>query len=328
MARNITTCYYTPKKDIDQEFLNCLQQRKIDEKFSYIGERQANSWINICNSPEYTYYRESKKLLQHCIQNFVADHTADVNIIVLGTGDALKEKIVVNHLLEKCRVNLFFVDISKEILNIAVKNIEDSNVLKELFIADFTKLRDIKEISQYIKTNYNATNFFTFLGNTIGNYPQALMLTTLRNIMAPGDKILIDIHTKPPDSVKKEASQIDEIIKAYNNPSFRERTLVLLAEASIEATDGDIKMEFCNDEFFPEMEVIKQYFCFNRNKTITYRGENICFAKGDRILVGYSNKYIFTPLEKKNVFTSHGLRIINHATDTTKRYYQLLCELA
>ena len=322
----ITT--YIQKEQLKKEFLYGLQNRKIDEKFSYIGEQQANAWVALCNAPEYAYYRNSKQLLEHCIQDFLANHKGDVNVIVLGPGNALKEKIVVNHLRERHRVNLFFVDISREMLTIAIKNTEDSDVLKEVFIADLTNFTDIKNISQYVKNHYSTTNFFTLLGNTLGNYPQAIMLKTLRNAMEPGDKVLIDCRVTLAGNAEEETSQIAKMIKEYNNPIFRELLLGSLSKAHIEATDGTIEVEFDSDEFFPQIDMVKQYFRFNRDKTITYCGEDIYFAKGECILVGYSNKYTFESLKNKNIVTSHGFRIIKHTTDATKKYYQLLCELA
>ena len=328
MPRNINTNYYIRKQDLEKDFLDNLQQRRIDEKFSYIGKQQANTWINLCKSPEYDYYRISKNLLQNHVENFVADHTGDVNIIVLGPGDALKEKIVVDCLREKHRVHLFFVDTSKEILNIAIKNTEDSDVLKEVFVADLMQFKHIKHLSRYVKKYYSATNFFVFLGNTLGNYPPAMMLKTIRNAMIPGDKILIGVHAKSAGNIEEEATQIHEIIKGYNNSTLREHILALLSEAHIEATDGIIEIEFNKNKHFPQMGAIEQYFCFGRNKVVTYNGEDIYFGKGERILVSYSNKYTFESLDYRNILTSHGLHVIKHAEDDTGKCYQMLCELA
>ena len=266
--------------------------------------------------------------MEHCIQDLLADHKGDVNIIVLGPGNALKEKIVVNHLRERHRVNLFFIDTSREMLTIAIKNTDDSDVLKEVFVADLTNFTDIKEISRYIRKHYKATHFFTLLGNTLGNYSEALVLKTLRNAMIPGDKVLIDVHAKLAGNNDEETEQIHEIIKGYDNPSCRENILVVLSEAGIDKTDGDVQIEFNRNQRFPQIGGIEHYFCFSRDKMVTYEGEDIYFAKGERILVTYSNKYTFESLENKNIFTSHGFRIIKHTTDATKKYYQLLCELA
>ena len=318
--------YYARNEHFEKEFLLDLQKRRIDEKFHYIGKRQANSWFNICNSPEYEYYRESKKLLEDSIHNFIADHKGDVNVIALGPGDALKENVVVNAFLKQHRVSLFFVDVSREILNVAIKNAEDSAVLKEVFIADLMNFTDIKSLSQYVKKQYYSTNFFTLLGNTLGNYPQAMILKTIRDAMTPGDKILIDVSVKKAGSIKEEAAQINTMVQAYKNPSGIERVLASLSDAHIEETDGDIEVEFSVDELFPQMGAVKQFFCFSRSKVITYHGQTVYFAKGERILVGYSNKYTFETLE--NILSSHGLRIVQFDKDTTGEIHQLLCELA
>ena len=321
----ITT--YTQENHLKKEFLSGLYQRRIDEKFSYIGQRQTTAWLKKCNSPEYKYYGNSKNLLENTIHNFIADHKTDVNIIAFGPGDALKEKVVVNAFLEKHRVNLFFIDISREMLNVAIKNTEDSDVLKEVFIADLRDFMRIKDICQHIKKHYHATNFFTFLGNTLGNYPQAMILKTIRSAMVPKDKILIDAHLKVSGSIEEEAAQIDKIVHEYkHNPTYLEKTLASLSEAGIKETDGTLEVDFGIDEFFTQIDVVKQYFRFNRNRTINYLGEDVCFANSERILVHYSNKYTFETLE--NILISHGLRITKHTNDTTGECCLMLCELA
>lgn len=321
MKQNITVHHYARNNDIEKDFLNSLTKRKIDEKFSYIGKRQANAWINLSNSVEYEYYRDSKNLLQDHVENFVSDITTDVNIIVLGSGDALKEKIVVNHLREKHRVNLFFIDISREMLNVAIKNTEDSDVLKEVFIADLANFTDIKNICHDIKKRYNPTNFFTLLGNTLGSYPQAMILKTIRNAMTPGDKILIDVH------IEKDVSATEKMLQENRyNPTYVEKTMATLSEAGIDETDGEIQVELYKNENFPEINTVNHYFCFKRNKIVTYNGESFYFGKEERILVSYSNQYTLEFLE--NILTSNGLRIVKQANDNNRKCCQVLCELA
>lgn len=321
----ITT--YTQEDHLKKEYLHGLHKRRIDEKFSYIGKRQTDAWLNICKSKEYEYYRNSKKLLENKIKDFVSDYKTDVNVIAFGPGDALKEKVVVDAFLENHQVSLFFVDISREMLDVAIKNTEDSDVLKEVFIADLRDFMRIKGICHHIKKHYNATNFFTFLGNTMGNYPQAMILKTIRSAMAPGDKILLDADVKVVGSLDEEVAHIDRIVQEYkNNPTYLEKTLASLSEAGIKETDGCIEVDFGRDDFFTEMDVVKQYFRFNRSRVITYQGEDVYFANSERILVHYSNKYTFKALE--NILTSHGLRIIEYDKDSTGECYLMLCELA
>lgn len=326
MRNNILTNYYTRKEDLEEELLQGIRLRRIDEKFSFTGKRQANAWFNLCNSPEYEYYRSSKELLKKTAKDFVSGHQTDVNVIALGPGNGLKEKIVVEAFQEDHEVSLFFVDISREVLNVAVENVEDNDALQEVFVADLVNFEDIEDLSEYVRDQYNPTNFFTLLGNTLGNLSQPLVLETMRNAMAPGEKLLVDVRCKSPKVPNEEELQIAKTIEAYDNPANRERIQGLLSAAGIEETDGIIDFEFGKDDYFPEMDVIKKFFRFTQSKTITYRRQTIHFAKNERILVGYANKYSFGFLE--NLFNSHGLRIIRNALDSTGRINQLLCELA
>lgn len=326
MPRNILTNHYIQKQQLNEAFLASLQERRIEAKFQYIGEQQANAWLKLCESPEYDYYRNSKKLLEHTAEHFTAYCNNNVNVIVLGPGNALKEKLVVQALQRNHQVHLFFVDTSKEMLNIAVKNVADTGALEQLFVADLMNVKDIAELSRYIRKQYNATSFFTCLGNTLGNYPQAMMLKTIRHAMAPGDKMLMDIHLKVAGSTKEEALHIDETIKQYDNAANREGALTLLSEVGITATDGTVEVVFEKDQVFPQMDLVKRYFRFTLSKTITYQGEDIYFTKGERILVSYSSKYTFTFLE--HLLTARGLCIVENAQSETGKIHQLLCELA
>lgn len=316
--------YHTQKGQIQNEYLSGLRQRKIDDKFSYIGKRQAASWLGICNSGEYGYYKQSKKLLQETIKDFIEGQEEHVNVIALGPGNAVKEKVVVEAFQQNHQVDLFFVDISRDVITLAVESMENDDALKEIFIADLKDFESIKEIAQFVRDHYNATSFFTLLGNTLGNYPQPVILKTIREAMRPGDSILLDVSCiiTPSDN---DSFDVSALISQYDNENEYERILACLSEAGIEAIDGAIEVEFNRDKIFTELGVIEQYFRFNHSKVITYKGESMYFGKNERILVGYSNKYTLEALD--SIFYSHGISLVKHVKNDAETVHQILCEL-
>lgn len=327
MTHDISTHRYTKQQDLEKEFLNNILTRKIAEKFSYIGERQINSWIALYNSPEYEYYRNSKKLLENKVQEFTSTHSGDVNVIALGMGsvDAYKEKLIANSLLEKNRTSLFLMDTSKEILNRAIKHIE-GDILKELFIADVMNSEHIQKISQHIRKNHHPTHFFTLLGNTMGNYRQTIMLNNIRTAMAPGDKILIDVDGREDVSIEEQPEKVMELIERYKQPIYIQKSMATLSETGIDENDGEIHVEFNKDTWFPDVSAIEHFFSFHNHKMILYKGEDFRFTKGERILVHHSKKYTLNFLE--TAITSYGMHIIKYAKGDNGKCHQLLCELA
>lgn len=321
MDINITD--FTSQSKIREEYLRGLNNRCLDEKYFYIGETQAKEWLTICYDSEYQYYKNSLKIISE-IASDIANYTnCDLNIIALGSGDGIKEKRLSEELSKTHQVALFPVELSNELLEICLKNIKDLTVPKEAFVADILS-SDITKIGKYVRENYYHSNLFTLLGNTFGNYSQAAIMKVIREAMQPNDFILIGVNLIDCKSEQEEIEEIKKTTLSYSNPAYKAQILLPLADTNIEFSDGEVVTEYTRNRFFPQIRVIENYFQFNKSKVVRAFGEDIYFAKGERILVSYSNKYTLEVLE--NIIASYGLRIVKNFSPKTG-YTKLLCQL-
>jgi uncharacterized SAM-dependent methyltransferase len=319
--------HYTTSRELEKEYLTGLQTRQIPTKFRFIGEEHAQAWFKICHSSDYTYYQNPFNFIKDISKTIASHIKSDVNLIGLGSCNGMKDVILLKEFLINHKSGLFLVDQSKEIIDGTLGNITELNIPKEVFISNITK-PNLTIISNYLREHYYPINFYTLLGNTLGNYPQAEIIKTFRDSMHPEDFFLVEAHVLSSTSINNEAQQIDEIIANYNNKAYNEQILLSLSRANIQKSDGIIEVEYTSSAFFPKITVVEHYFKFKRNKAIRYLNEDIYFAKGERVLVSYSNKYTLKSLSE--IITDHGLKIVKtfEFRDKTIDYATLLCQVA
>lgn len=319
--------HYTPSRELEKEYLMGLERHEIPTKFRFIGEEHAQAWFKICHSSEYTYYQNPFKFIKDISGDIAKYIKSDVNLVGLGSCNGMKDIILLKEFLKNHKSGLFLVDQSKEIIDGTLNSITDISVPKEVFIANITK-PNLTMISNYLRKHYFPVNFYTLLGNTLGNYSQAEIIKTFRDSMYPEDFLLVEAHVLSESSADQEAQQIDEIISNYNNEAYNEQIILSLSHANIQKSDGIIEVEYATNAYFPKITVIEHYFKFKRNKVIRYLNEDIYFAKGERILVSYSNKYTLKSLSE--IITDHGLKIVKtfDFRDKSIDYATLLCQVA
>lgn len=304
-----STLHYDEEK-LEKEFLECLKTRKMEEKFKYIGKEQAKTWLELCNSREYQYYRKSFNLIQTIKKDIANQLSGDVNLIALGVGDGLKELEIIKESMHQRKIGFFPVDLSRELAQVALQNCTDLTIEKEVFLTNIVE--NLRTMSEHIRKRYYPNHLFTLLGNTLGNYPQGSILGVIRQSMHPQDLFLVGVSL----------NQGEDVVAEYKYDAF---PFVPLRRTSIEQSDGDIEAEFGKDKLFPNINTIYNYFKFTKNVTISYGDEEILFRKGERILIGYSHKYSKESLI--DILTGHGFKIIKTYTDTTGKYIKLLCKI-
>lgn len=124
-------------------------------------------------------------LLQDCKQ---------VNIIDIGVGNALPSKGVVEHFLERGLLKRYIgLDISKELLNIAERNVHEwfgGRVNFEGYIRDinYDRFDDLLVTEAFGADTDSTVNIMLFLGGTIGNFREPdRSLSTIHDSMGKKD---------------------------------------------------------------------------------------------------------------------------------------------
>lgn len=307
---------------LDLEYLHALRTREIPTKFSYIGTKQSQVWIDICNGADYKNYKESMGFLYDVKAQIAKYIKTDINLIALGSASGDKPKVLASEILKSHKVNFVAIDQSAQIAQNTIDNMSDLDIPKEVYLSSLD-VKYTKKISDQIRKNGYNNHLFVILSNTFGVYPQEVISAALRGGMSSGDYALIGVHLAP-EHIDPQYTQ--DTLSKYSNPTLHKRTMMALANAGITAEDGIVETEYNIDRSFLQMARISQYFRFTRSKVVHFMDQDIYFAKGERILVKYSYKYKLNTL--KFILESYGFSIKQTYIAPNETYVKILCKLA
>jgi uncharacterized SAM-dependent methyltransferase len=193
----------------------------VPMKYLYCTPYGSSHWLEICKRRSYTFYRNSLNLLRAKAPEVMAKivetlGTAEIDFISLGSGDGIKDNILLRELGSKLRGSDFAyyypVDISPDLIVHAVptalRGLVRSQFRVKALIADFTQLSAL----QVVYEERQERNVFSILGNTIGNADEDDLMRSVADGMLPGDMLLLEINTSEPkedDPILREKANME-----------------------------------------------------------------------------------------------------------------------
>jgi uncharacterized SAM-dependent methyltransferase len=216
-------------------------RRFVPTKYLYSTNEGCARWLEACdlNRDPYPYYRNAVDLLRTSVESIISNaisrsssSSAEFDFISLGCGDGKKDKIILeamsNAISEDQKIYYYPIDISDPMIVEAIRNVrgdsQDRNfrrkVLIKAIVGDFTALQPAMEFVYEERPN---NNFFSVLGNTIGNSSEREIIEALDNAMFPGDFALIEVNIDQ-DSLNQE--NIDSIF--YTTEQNKRRQFIPL----------------------------------------------------------------------------------------------------
>lgn len=182
-----------------------LQGRKIvPSKYLYWTPQASEHWLELCNQEKYQYYSTSLSVLREKVGVLVSEivkaaGTAQLDLVSVGSGDGVKDNVLLAKLQEELKANEFIyyypVDISDTLIVEAIRNALRGGLPRDRFrvkalIADFLKLEQLQAFYE----EREDPNLFSVLGNTIGNADEDKLLDSVSEAMMPGDLVLLDVN--------------------------------------------------------------------------------------------------------------------------------------
>ncbi|MFA5134454.1 MAG: L-histidine N(alpha)-methyltransferase [Patescibacteria group bacterium] len=309
---------------LQREFLECLKNREIISKFSYWGEEPTQAWLRFCRAAEYKTYPQGVSLLRK-VSADIADRVgaSRVNYISLGVGNGEKDAILLQWLYKTSRLIRYYpIDISTDMIKAGLNHVfaHFRNLPTTAFVTDFKILDEIAQAETFRRDR----NFFSLLGNTMGNFNQVSLLNILRHSLDRNDYLLVGVSTRRERSQETKAD-VNRIIRSYSNKASKEFAYSPLKKAGIKKSDGVVDVEFNRDPLYPRLNRVDLFFCFRKNKTAHYCGQEIVYRKGERILLYFSEKYY--PDDLTFLFQDNGFRIVKFYQNTEQSYAKILCRL-
>lgn len=168
-------------------------------------------------------------LLKETIRKFTSNGCNELNIISIGAGTSDTELSALS-IMDGVKFNYFAVDVSFYLLEIGVnkfkKRLKNGEVKATIeftsIVADIWKLAENKDDFKKLITRSKQISgadqviptIFTFLGGTIGNYPEKEIIAKIINLMEPEDIMIIGYDTY---LLSKKENAKSELYDKYNN---------------------------------------------------------------------------------------------------------------
>lgn len=292
---------------LEQEFRECLEAREIKSKFAYYGNQVTEKYIKLMHSPDYTVYKRSMDVLESRLDEIIGVATKmnkPIRIISLGIGDGSKDEKIIKKLFLKTNSTLdyYVFDISLDMIKAGL-NVVKAQIGKKVFDKlnrkvyqmDFMHIREV--LTDYASAN--KLNLYLLLGNTLGNFPEDILLERINSVMRQDDLLLVDNQLKKPGRLSKE--QEEDLLKIYDTEHEQAYIHAILERAKIYPSDGIISDPRLSYEHGTRNAFLRDYNCasviqefiIKKAKTIELGGKDIFFAQNTIITVLYSKKYTY-----------------------------------
>jgi uncharacterized SAM-dependent methyltransferase len=193
--------YKTFNEDQIIEIISDIEFNKsIDMKFSYFGEGAQlwSSYVDQFASAESTNPNIQLELFKTTFEyiKMRLSKFDTINLVDLGTGNGYHVKDLIEILLSKgFKVTYTGIDISKDMLTIASKNIETwfPQVKQYQIVQDFEEFNIRNNLFKNSLTDASSCNLVLFMGSTIGNFnDRTHVLRTISASLGKNDYLIFD----------------------------------------------------------------------------------------------------------------------------------------
>jgi uncharacterized SAM-dependent methyltransferase len=298
----------------EYELLAAISARgEIPVKFMYLGDG-AMRWDAIYHDAEHSagITNNEMALMMSHIKSFIQAFTdiAGINLIDLGCGNGLPAIDIIKAMqAQNISVNYVSVDLSKEMLELASKNIKQA--LPEIPITEIQADFESESLASQlldIKRRSKQPNLLINLGNTLGNYINVssvltnfLQSMTLEDYLIVGNGLINDQNPK-------------KILSAYEGVEVLREDLTAPGRELGLFTDEDSYQVLWNTSERRVEARIK----LSENRQLSLAGQTVTMESGDEILVMRSSKYTEASLTK--LLSNVGFRTELLTTNRNRSY--------
>jgi L-histidine Nalpha-methyltransferase len=256
----------------------------------------------ICLLPEYYLTRAENEILARHSDAIVSEVSAPkVSLLEMGSGSALKTRLVIEALLRK-QSDLLYVPV-----DISATALETSS---RVLLQSYPQLRIEAYAADYydglgaLSATERGRTLALFLGSNVGNFDPAearTFLGALRRVLAPGDALLLGADLKKPRQAL-EAAYDDSlgVTAAFN--------LNQLARINRElGADFDLRAFRHQAVYNEELGRVEVYVVSSRAQRVSIRGLGleVEFGEGERLHTENSHKYDLAGLSELAAATGY-----------------------
>ncbi len=285
---------FLTEAEIAQEFGESLEARDVPEKFFYWFPRSVRAWLDISQNSAAAGFRQCWENVSDRAQNLAAAADSTVSVISFGSGDGVKDRMLIKALERAGRnVKYFPVDASQTLLELACSAAEDAEIETMGIKADISSPMHLVLASDAAES----PKTFLMAGNTLGGFDPLDQVRHLAECMHSSDRLIIDgeiFH--------------DAVLARSEEPAIRRFALAPLATVGVAEDDGELRFEHKRDDRHSGLHLVTRFFRAERDLTLGLPGEPT-LPRGERVFLNF--RYAYTPEAFRWLLTKHaGLKIL------------------
>jgi dimethylhistidine N-methyltransferase len=268
----------------------------------YFYDREGSRLFEaICELPEYYLTRAETEILQNHAREIASLFRGDVTVIELGSGNAVKTRLLLEALLSGRRVRYVPIDICRPVLE------ESATDLLQRFPAlEITAVAaEYDQALRHLQKELDRPRLILWLGSNIGNFTReeaVVFLRRIRDTMTPADRMLVGVDLRK-DPAVLEAAYDDAagVTAAFN--------LNLLARINSELNaDFDLNAFQHRAIYIERLGRIEMYLVSTRDQSVKIGQIGLAarFAAGE--MIHTENSYKYSRAEIDAVATAAGVR--------------------
>lgn len=280
----------------------------------YFYDREGSRlFAAICELPEYYLTRAETEILERHVGEIASLFPSDVTVVELGSGSAVKTRLLLEALLPGRRVRYVPIDICRPVLEQSAADL----------LGRFRTLEIVAVAAEYheglrhLANESDRPRLILWLGSNIGNFTRAeaaAFLRRIRDTMTPADRMLVGVDLRKDRAVLEAAYDDDAGVTAAFNRN-------LLARINHEL-NGDFDLSaFQHRAIYNEdLGRIEMYLVSTRNQSVTVGriGLTVRFAAGETIHT--ENSYKYSLAEINALATAAGMQEQHSWRDAAGRF--------
>ncbi len=292
--------------DLNDELSYCLRNRDLEQKFLYMDD-WAYCYYNVVEKDKIYYWSYShNNFLDFWLKNIFLKNK-NITIISLWCWNSEIESFIFENLKKNFQINYYWVDSSKNMLELSIKRMNKIKNIEKYFIcADFSTNEFRRELSQF--TSGSSMRIFTFFSNTFWNINPNNIIDILYNLLKTWEKIWLDVRLRSWTTTKDDMKDFEKYYWYLWNKISENHFKFPLEEINI---DPKKWFMWLNSVKINPLGAIKYEYSFtlNTKTTIIIRNEKITILPKESLKI--LNVYTYDPDWLINFFEWHNFKLID-----------------
>lgn len=285
------------EESLEQQLHDRLRRGELPDCFLYVGQGAGN-WLALDHSPQFGVASGLTELLRRNVGEVAslltgggqdgltsADGNSDegLDLLSIGVGEGLKERILLEALLPLAGVRYLAVDVSRPLVEKALAAVAHLDIET---LGVVSMLEELPGLARYRQ----GPAVLCLLGNNFCNYHPAELLGMLARELTPQDRLLLDCHLCPEGKASDDWRQrVEASYRSQTNVAFN---LGPLVQRGVRPEDCRFRLDL-EQVSGPRGEVFRTFKNIDilRDSVLTLGSRKLALRRGQCIRMGFTYKY-------------------------------------